>query len=198
MTLVLLKPDAVKRGIVGDIIGRFERALIHIVGMRMIMATPVQISRHFANTTESITALGEKMLRSYASMDIDPQTLHRKTDARSIGLDLQCSITEYFQSGPMIKMVLCGTDAMARVREMVGSTLPYEAVPGTIRGDFSLGKAIENIPGKACVNMVHASENTIEACREIASWFDRDEIMLFSYSRSSLPHMHDAMPSRLR
>lgn len=195
MTLVLLKPDAVRRGIVGDIIGRFERALIHVVGMQMIMATPLQISRHFSSDPKSTTALGEKLLRSYASMGIDPQTLHWATDAMHVGLDLQRSISRYFLSGPMIKMVLVGIDAVARVREMVGPTLPFEAAVGTIRGDFSLGEGVENTPGKACVNMIHASENIAEACREIAAWFSRDEIMALPYSSSSLPRAHDAMPS---
>ena len=76
-------------------------------------------------------------------------------------------------------MVVCGENAIARVRDLVGATLPYKAAKGTIRGDFSLGEAIENTPGQACINIVHASDSISEARREIAAWFDESELCNF-------------------
>ena len=178
-TLVLIKPDAIRRGIVGDIIGRFEKAALTIVAMEMIHATKQQIERHFPQTKSSTIHLGQKLLLSYYRMRIDPLTFHANADPYFVGLDLQASIARYFESGPMIRMVLSGYNVVARVREMVGDTLPFLAAAGTIRGDYSLGETVENTPGRACINMVHASESVSEARREITAWFDVSELCDF-------------------
>jgi nucleoside-diphosphate kinase len=148
-TLIIFKPDAVQRGIVGEIMTRFERAGFKIVGGKMIQPNYDHYHGHYE---------GIGTLKSRKGEDIFESTLSSMLE------------------GPVIAMVLEGVDAVETVRKMVGSTEPKSALPGTIRGDYahvSYGGAAE---GKGVANIIHASADATEAADEINHWFSESEL----------------------
>ncbi|MGH4019363.1 MAG: nucleoside-diphosphate kinase [Pseudonocardiaceae bacterium] len=145
-TLVLLKPDAVARGLTGRIVARFEDALLKIVGVKM-----KQLDAGFTRT-------------HYFDLE------------ERLGTEVYNTTAAFMQTGPVIALVLEGVGAVAKVRTIIGSTYPDEAPPGTIRGDFShQTKASSKVSGKAIINLVHASGNSEEAKYEVGLWFGEDE-----------------------
>jgi nucleoside-diphosphate kinase len=145
-TLVLLKPDAVARGLAGRIITRFEDAALKIVGVKM---------RHIDS---------EFNRKHY--FDLEDRA----------GSEIYNTTAEFMQSAPVIALALEGVDAVAKVRKIIGSTFPDQAPPGTIRGDFAhQTKASSEVSGKAVMNLVHASGNSEEAKYEVDLWFDSAE-----------------------
>ncbi len=146
-TLVLLKPDAVARGLVGRVLTRFEQALLKIVAAKMVW------------------------------MDADLARHHYFDLEDRFGTAVYTAMAEFMESGPVIALVLEGVEAVACTRKIVGSTYPDQAEPGTIRGDFAhMSRAYANERGIAVANLVHASGNAEEAQREIEVWFAKDEI----------------------
>lgn len=145
-TLVLLKPDAVSRGLAGRIITRFEDAALKIVGVKM---------RH---------------------MDAEFTRKHYFDLEERLGKEIYDSTAGFMQTGPVIALALEGVDAVAKVRKIIGSTYPDQAAPGTVRGDFAhQTKASSEVSGKAVMNLVHASGNSEEAKYEFDLWFDASE-----------------------
>lgn len=145
-TLVVLKPDALARGLVGRIIQRFEDAGLKIVSAKMVKMDDEMTRRHYFDLEER---------HGKAIYDVTAASMQR---------------------GPVIGMVLEGVSAVANVRRLVGGTYPNEAPPGTIRGDFAhQSKEYCVDEGKAVANLVHASGNLEEAKHEIAVWFGEDE-----------------------
>lgn len=146
-TLVLLKPDAVARGLTGQVLTRFENALLKIVAAKMTWMDADQTRRHYFDLEERY------------------------------GPDVYSAMAAFMQSGPVIALVLEGVDAIANTRKMVGSTYPDQAAPGTIRGDYAhMNRAYANNRKIAVSNLVHASGNADEAVREIDVWFAKEEI----------------------
>ena len=146
-TLVLLKPDAVARGLVGRVLTRFEDALLKIVGNKMVW------------------------------MDADLARQHYFDLEERFGPAVYNSVATFMETGPVIALVIEGVDAVACVRKLVGSTYPDQAAPGTIRGDFAhQSKAYANANGLAVANLVHASASVAEATKEIEVWFDKTEL----------------------
>ena len=155
-TLVLFKPDTVQRGLVGEILTRFERVGLKIVGTKMIFPGKDHYYHHYENIGEMVTRRGQK------AFDV---TL------------------EMMQTGPVIAMVFEGVEAVALVRKMVGGTEPKSAAPGTIRGDFShMSFEYADNEGKGIPNLMHASGDPKEAEKEIGHWFSDDE--LYTYETS--------------
>ncbi|MGH3771789.1 MAG: nucleoside-diphosphate kinase [Pseudonocardiaceae bacterium] len=145
-TLVLLKPDAVARGLAGRIVARFEDALLKIVGVKMKHLDAEFTRQHYFDLEERL------------------------------GADVYHTTAEFMQTGPVIALVLEGVDAVRKVRTIIGGTYPDSASPGTIRGDFAhQTKASSQLSGKAIINLVHASGNSVEAKYEVGLWFGDDE-----------------------
>lgn len=171
-TLVILKPDALKRGLAGEIIHRLERVGLILVEAKVVRATDELAKSHYPVTDEWLEAVGGKSLGDYQKYGLDP--------IESIGTDVPKKIGEmihqfniqYLQSGPVLAMVWQGNHAIEIVRKLVGPTLSIIAPAGTIRGDFSTESAIvANAEKRSIENLVHASGSGEEADREIALWF---------------------------
>jgi len=146
-TLIVLKPDAVARGLCGRIIQRFEDASLKIIGMKM------------------------------REMDADFARKHYFDLEQRLGPDVYNATAAFMQRGPVIAFVVEGEDAVATVRKLVGSTYPAEAQPGSIRGDFAhQSKASALATGKPVTNLVHASGNPDEAKYEADLWFGQAEL----------------------
>ena len=181
-SLVLLKPDSIVRGVTGEILHRFERTGLKIVGMKMVQPDKEFIKQHYLTTDENLTAIGEKTLADCAEQGIDPKVSMGSDDPVVIGRQIWEWSVEFLNSGPVIALVFEGPSAVSNIRALVGHTLPSKAAPGTIRGDFALDTAVgANKRRRSIYNLVHASGNVEEAEREVNLWFKPEE--LFSYKR---------------
>lgn len=169
-TLVLLKPDAVQRGISGEILARFEKAGLKIVGLKLMKATPEQAKSHY--TDSLIPIVGQK-----TKVDWEKQGIKSAETAEQIGTMLVGSIRKMLTNHAFVAVVLEGVQAVPVVRKLVGTTGPFDSAPGTIRGDYahaSLGYA--STKRKGITNLIHASGNTEEAKHEISIWFKPEEL----------------------
>jgi len=176
-TLVLIKPDGVKRGIVGRVLTRFEEVGLKIAGLKLVQVTREHAENHYPNTTEWIKGMGEKTLQTYRDQGKDPIDEIGTDDPMEIGNMIKNWNVDYLTSGPLIALVLEGAHAISVVRKMCGFTLPAFAEPGTIRGDFSITSPIvANELKRAVRNIVHASSDQEEASYEIDYWFSEEEL----------------------
>jgi len=176
-TLVVIKPDGVKRALIGEILARFEKAGLKIVGLKMIEVSRDFARRHYPGTEEWITGMGKKTLENYAKYGIDPVKELGTDDPRKIGDMIYDWNVDSFTSGPVVAVALEGNHSVDNVRMMIGSTLPVFALPGTIRGDYSSDSAaLANKEKRAIKNVVHASGELDEAAREIDYWFGPEDM----------------------
>jgi nucleoside-diphosphate kinase len=177
-TLVLLKPDAVKRRLVGEIINRFEKAGLKLVATRMVRPDLELAHKHYpVERREFIEGMGNKTVESYQEEGKDPVADFGSQDPHAIGLQLQGWLVDFLISGPVIAVVLEGPDAIAQVRNIAGHTIPAKAEQGTIRGDYSKDSAIlANAEKRPLKNLVHASGDKQEAEFEIGLWFSENEL----------------------
>ena len=128
-TLVLIKPDAVRRGLTGRVLTRFEEKGLAVVALEQRSIDGAMADAHYADHVEQ---------------------------------DWYPPLRDFATSGPLVALVLEGDEAISVVRALNGATDGRKAAPGTIRGDFSLSNR---------ENLVHASDSTESAAREIALWF---------------------------
>lgn len=146
-TLVLIKPDGVERGLVGEIVHRFERVGLKIVGMKMVHIDAEFARKHYFDVEQR---KGPKVFEM---------------------------LMELITMGPVIAMVLEGVSAIEIVRKMAGPTEPSKAMPGTIRGDFAQAHyAMSDEVEQAVRNIVHASGSKEDAAKEVPLWFKDNEI----------------------
>lgn len=182
-TLVLLKPDAVARGLVGEILLRFERAGLKIVAMKMVHPSAENAAGHYNGPDAWIAGMGQKTLDSFQEFGLDVQQELGTTDPLEIGHMVRGWLIDYVSSGPIVAMVLEGVHAVKAVRRLIGFTIPSRAEPGTIRGDFAIdSNTISSMEKRSTKNLIHASGDTDEAAQEIAYWFTPEEI--YSYKRA--------------
>jgi nucleoside-diphosphate kinase len=134
-TLVLLKPDALQRRVVGSIIARFEAKGLKIVGMKLLRVSRDLAERHYAE---------------------------------HVGKPFYGELVGFITSAPVIALVVEGPRAIDAVRGLMGKTNPFEAAPGTIRGDLGLSVGM---------NLVHGSDSPASAGREIPLFFASHEIV---------------------
>lgn len=149
-TLVLLKPDALERGLAGEILQRFERVGLKIVGMKMLLPTTENAEGHY---TEDLA-------------------IRRGEHVRKLMVDM-------LTSGPVVAIVLEGIEAVELVRKMIGSTEPKASPPGTIRGDYAhvSFKHLDQDPNIKMYNLIHGSATVEEAQQELAVWFTDAELV---------------------
>jgi nucleoside-diphosphate kinase len=182
-TFVMVKPDGVKKGLIGEIIRRMEQRDLKIVAIEMFQPNVEQINEHYPKDKEWITRLGGKTLSTYAKYNIDAKKELGTDEDFEIGKMVRGWLVDYMTSAPLVRMVVQGLHAVDMVRKIAGATLPYMADMGTIRGDFSVDSPIlGNIEKRAVMNLVHASETPQEAEHEIEFWFGKDK-KIFDYKR---------------
>lgn len=183
-SLVLVKPDGVKRGLVGEIITRFEKAGLKIVALKMVWVDGELVSKHYPDDrTELMEAIGKKTLETYAKFGMDAQEQLGTMDPIALGKMVNEWNVDFLTSGPVVAMVLEGVHAIDNIRMIAGNTLPTFATPGTIRGDFSVDSpAVANSKKRSVRNLVHASGNEEEAKYEIQLWFHENELQ--NYKRA--------------
>ncbi len=179
-TFVIVKPDGVRKGLVGEIINRFERRDMKVVALEMFQATRKEMDNHYPKDDKWTSRLGEKTLNTYQKYGFDVQKDFGTDDLLKVGKVVRGWLVDFMASAPMVKMVVQGVHAVDMVRKITGPTMPYLAEMGTIRGDFSADSpALANKEKRAVFNLVHASETPAEAKHEIKHWFDKKSIHVY-------------------
>ncbi|KRY69631.1 Nucleoside diphosphate kinase [Trichinella pseudospiralis] len=142
-TLVVVKPDGVQRGLIHQVLRRFEQRGFKLVSLKMLTANDDLLNKHYAE---------------------------------HVGKGFFPSLKAYMSSGPVVAMVWEGRDVVKAARNMLGATRPLESAPGTLRGDFCIDV------GR---NLVHGSDSVESAKREIALWFKPEELCKWEQSTHS-------------
>ena len=171
-TLVLIKPDGVHRGLVGEIISRFEKPGFKIIAMKMLYANKELAGKHYQADDEWLEAVGEKQRVFYTK-----KGLKVEEDNKTIGHRVRKFLMDFLQMSPVVVLVIEGHNVVSHVRKICGATAPGDADPGTIRGDFALDtyQLADNLE-RPIQNLIHASGSVKEAEREIKIWFKPEEI----------------------
>ena len=186
-TFLMVKPDGVKRGIIGDIITRCEQRNLKIVALKMEAATRDQIHGHYPTDPAWVTRLGEKTLKTYAKAGWDANEELGTDDPSKIGEMVREWLLDFMTSAPVVKMAIQGVRAVDMVRKIAGETMPADADMGTIRGDYSCDTAlIANAEKRAVHNLVHASETPQEAEHEIKYWFGEEGVCEYKRSEEDM------------
>lgn len=184
-TYVMVKPDGVRKGLVGEVIKRFEQRDLKIVALEMFQPTRENIDAHYPKDEKWIARLGDKTLATYEKYGVDAMKELGTADNLEIGKMVRGWLVDYMISAPMVRMVVQGVHAVDMVRKIAGSTLPYLSDMGTIRGDFSADSPIlANTEKRAVMNILHASETAEEAAHEIEHWFGKSPI--YNYKRHGI------------
>lgn len=182
-TFVMIKPDGVKKGLIGEVVRRFEQRDLKVVALEMFQPTKDQINEHYPKDEAWIRRLGQKTLTTYQKYGINAKDNLGTEDDFEIGKMVRGWVIDYMTSAPLVRMVVEGVHAVDMVRKICGATIPSMADMGTIRGDFSADSpAVANTEKRAVMNLVHASETPQEAEHEIKHWFG-DRKVIFDYSR---------------
>lgn len=182
-TLIIIKPDAVQRGLIGKIIKRFEQVGLKIIGLKFVWAKKEQIIAHYPETDSWFKKVGERTLTNYQKKGLDAKKVFGTTNPIKIGQTVKKWLIDYLQESPIMIFVLEGYEAVEVGRKLCGNTIPFLAAPGTIRGDFSHDCIdLANEQNRPLRNLIHASDTIEDAKREIKVWFSEKE--LFQYERA--------------
>ncbi len=171
-TFVMVKPDGVQRGLTGEIIRRFEQRGLKLIAMKMVWVDEELVKKHYPDDEVWLKSVGVKTKKSYEQKGVKV-----KETELEIGKRIRDYLKGYITSGPVIAMVIEGPHAISQVRKIVGSTSPHEAMPGTIRGDFSVDSYQMADPNeRSIINLVHSSGDEKEAKNELSVWFNPKEM----------------------
>lgn len=182
-TFLMIKPDGVVRGLVGEIIGRLEQRGLKVVALEMLTPNREKVNEHYPKDSAWITRLGEKTLATYAKFGYDANEELGTADAEKIGPMVRNWLLDFMTTAPVVVMAIKGVHAVEMVRKIAGPTMPSDAPMGTIRGDYSVeSAALANKEKRAVHNLVHASETQEEALHEIKHWFG--SAVIHDYKRS--------------
>lgn len=187
-SLVLLKPDTIQRGLIGEIISRFEKKGLKITAMKMAWPTKELAAKHYDQPVSAMKLLGDRTLAVYAEKGEKFWT----NDPMEIARDIQKKLVKYLSTGPVVAMVIEGVHAVAHVRKIRGATNPLSADMGTITADYTTDSYfIGDLQSRAVRNLVHASGSVEEAENEIKIWFKEDEIQDYELAIEQILYSKD-------
>jgi nucleoside-diphosphate kinase len=173
--LILVKPDGVQRGLISEIMGRFERVGLKLAGLKLVFATREQAFEHYQKDDVWFEKVGQRAIKE--------KTLAGKKIEKSpieYGQEKQKVLVDFITSGPVVAMVWQGSSVCDIVRKLVGGTEPLTSDVGTIRGDFTIDSYhLADADMRSVRNIVHSSEDQAEAEREIKIWFKEEEILKY-------------------
>lgn len=178
-TLVVIKPDAVKRALTGKIISKFENVGLKLIALKMITPGADQVMGNYPTEDRKwISGLGEKSLNTFKQLELDPLEYLTSKDPYEIGMQVLSKLVDHWTSGPIVAMVWEGPHAVEIIRKLRGVTTPLQAEPGSLLGDYSFdSQLVSNSQQRAMRTFVHATGDKEEAAREIAHWFSEDELI---------------------
>lgn len=174
-TLVIIKPDAIQRSLIGETIKRIERTGLKFIAFKFVVPTEEQCWTHYNKTEDWFLTKGANIVK-----DRQNQGLPLEKEAIEYGKDIILANVKFFTAGPVLAMVVEGNQSVAVVKKLVGGTEPTTSDVGTIRGDFTIDSyALSSIDNRAVRNLVHCSDSPEEAEREIQIWFNESEIISY-------------------
>ena len=172
-TLVVIKPDGVQRGLIGEIIKRYERSGLKLVGLKIMIPKENMIEKHYSLDPEWKKNVGTKAIESAKKKGESA----RSEDPIEMGEFVLGALKKYLSSGPVVAMVWQGMNSVGIVRKITGGTEPLTSDVGTIRGDFTIDSyKMGDTDNRAVRNLIHASGSPEEAQGEIELWFSKDEL----------------------
>lgn len=174
---VMIKPDGVQRSLVGEILNRVERTGLKISGIKMFVPDMARLDTHYGKTDEWYQEKGAMLVKNL-------EEAGRPVEKKAIeyGRGIILASLKYMNSGPVVAFIAEGNQAADVVKKIVGSTEPKTSDVGTIRGDLTTDSyGLANLSNRSVRNLVHCSENSEEAEKEIALWFKDEEIMEYTH-----------------
>lgn len=174
-TLVIIKPDGVQRGLLGEIIQRIEKTGLKITGLKFVVPTAEQCWTHYNKDDKWFLEKGTRIYntRKEAGLSVDK-------DPIDYGRDIINQLVQFMTSGPVLAIVIEGNESVAVIKKIVGATEPKTSDVGTIRGDFTIDSYdLAGMDGRAVRNLIHCSDAAAEAQREISIWFQKEEIIKY-------------------
>lgn len=181
-TFVILKPDAIQRGLIGELIKRLEVSGLKLVAMKFTVADEDLLWKHYNKDDAWFKKKGDVTVknRQDMGMPIEKKPLE-------YGKDIIRALVKFMSCGPVVQMIWEGNQAVGVVKKIVGGTEPTTSDVGTIRGDLTLDSyELANRDERAVRNLIHCSDEAIEAEREIKLWFKDDEIMEYRLVAESI------------
>jgi nucleoside-diphosphate kinase len=172
-TFVIIKPDGIQRGLVGEIIQRYERTGLKLVGTRFGILNEKKLWEHYGKDDAWFLKKGTRIVEDKKASG-QPIT----KEAIEYGKDIIGQLAKFMTSGPTLMMVWEGNQAAAVVKKITGDTAPASSDVGTIRGDLTVDSyEIAAVDDRAVRNLIHCSDSAEEAQREIALWFNEGELL---------------------
>lgn len=172
-TLVILKPDAIQRGLVGDLLKRFENTGLKLIAMKMIVPKEELVWKHYNKDEAWFQSKGEKLVENLKAAGLPIEK-----EAIEYGREIIGALVKFMTASPVIPMVWEGNQSVSIIKKIVGSTEPATSAVGTIRGDYTLDSyEISNLDGRAVRNLVHCTDDPSESEREISLWFNSEELI---------------------
>lgn len=173
-TLVIIKPDGVQRGLIGEVIKRYETCGLKLVGLKMLIPTRELALKHYSIDPDWALKSGTKTFESYKAKGLPLPG----NDPVEFAEGIRRKLMDFMSSGPVVSMVWQGMGAVSIVRKITGSTEPLTSAPGTIRGDYTIDSyTAADTDARAVRNIIHSSGSVDEAEKEIKIWFDKKEIL---------------------
>ena len=171
-TFVIIKPDGVQRGLIGEIIKRYERTGLKLVGLKFGVVEEKKFWDHYNKDDAWFLKKGTKIAEDKRAnnLPVDKEPLE-------YGKDIIRQLVKFMTSGPVLMMVWEGNAAAIVVKKITGDTEPATSDIGTIRGDLTVDSyTIAAVDDRAVRNLIHCSESAEEAKREISIWFTDKEM----------------------
>ena len=181
-TLIILKPDAIQRSLMGEIIGRFERLGLKFVAFKFVTPDEDHLFTHYNKDDAWFEKKGSIMVK-----DLEAQGKTVEKSALEYGKDIIRLVIQGMQEGPLLAIVVEGHGAVDQVMRIVGTTEPSTADIGTIRGDFTVDTySHATFENRSIRNLIHCSDSVDEANREIDLWFKAEEIMEYTTAQERI------------
>ncbi len=181
-SLIILKPDAIQRSLIGEIIQRFERIGLKFVAFKFVRPDEEHLFAHYNKDDAWFEKKGKIMVE-----DLEKQGRPVEKEAIEYGKDIIRAVVKEMQQSPVLAIVVEGHGAIDQVTRLVGTTEPATADIGTIRGDFTVDTyAHATYENRSIRNLIHCSDVPEEAEREIALWFNEDEIMDYTTAQERI------------
>jgi len=184
-TLVIIKPDGVQRSLIGEIIKRYERVGLKMIGIKMMIPTGEMAIKHYYEVGGDawLEEVGRKARENYEKKGLKSPFETNMDNGKAI---MEAN-AKYLSSGPVVAMVWQGNQAVALVRKITGGTEPLSSDVGTIRGDLTLDTyQMSDLDQRSIRNLIHASGNTEEAEKEIPIWFKKEEIVSYTHLQEKI------------
>lgn len=175
-SLVLIKPDGVQRSLIGQIVQRYERTGLKLVGLKFFIPSPELVRRHYLVVDNWLESVGQKARDAYLKKGLKPPF----EDPKKCGQQVLKRLEKYLSSGPVVAMIWQGNETVGIIRKITGGTEPLISDVGTIRGDLTIDSyQLADTDDRAVRNLIHASATPAEAEKEIKVWFKESEILKY-------------------